>query len=86
MNLDEKLKTVREWLTEEDNTGIIFSLSKLKTSIKEELNRLTNCKHLNSRMNSGGVLGYATCPDCGKEVFITEIINNLLDAMRDKTI
>lgn len=42
----------------------------------------SQCKHLRATIYSTDMIGYATCPDCGRSAPLYEVFNNLLDAMR----
>ena len=40
------------------------------------------CKHLNGLVRTTDSFGMAYCPDCKKKVFLSVVINNLLNVMR----
>ena len=48
--------------------------------IEEEKRK--NCKHLRARIYGTNMVGQAYCPDCGSDVFIYVVLNNLMSEMR----
>jgi len=56
----------------------------LKAWLKEE--EAKDCKHLNARVEGNELFGFVTCPDCNKCVNQSEVVNNLLSAMRESLV
>ena len=44
----------------------------------------TGCRHLGARAYGSDMVGRAHCPDCGRYVWIFEIINGYLDEMQEQ--
>lgn len=42
-----------------------------------------DCKHLNAAVNGYNLMGQAHCPDCQRNVQLSTVFNNLLNAMRE---
>lgn len=40
------------------------------------------CRHLNTRVHGGNRIGYGSCPDCGKEINLSEVFDNWLNELR----
>ena len=41
------------------------------------------CKHLNGLVRGTDAMGMSYCPDCKEMVFLSVVINNLLNAIRE---
>lgn len=51
---------------------------------KERRMKKDECKHLNARIANHNSFGLTSCPDCGEEIYVDVVVNNMLDAMGEK--
>ena len=51
---------------------------------KSDRIKQTKCKHLNARITGHELVGTMTCSDCREVIPLFEMLNNLLDALREE--